>query len=128
MGLTSPTSTMGESMNRNLLLAIAWFGMVVYLGGVIYEIEVFVKVQPDQPAWMNTAILSFYIPHVIVLITGILTNFLAWLLNQRTLALVSGIIYVVALSFFPFYLEEMLIQTVLCFIAYAMMKPKIKAA
>jgi len=115
-------------MNRHLLLAIAWFGMCVYLGAVIYEIEVFVKVQPDQPDWMNTAILSFYIPHVIALVAGIITNFLAWLLNQRTLALVSGIIYVVALSFFPFYLEQMIIQTALCFIAYAMMKPKTKAA
>lgn len=114
----------GGNMNRNLLLAIAWFGMCLYMGSVIYDVEVYMIVPHSHPEWMNKAVLSFYIPHLILLGSGLLVNFLAWLLNQRILALVSGIIYVVAWAFFPFYLEQMLIQIALCFIAYAMMKPR----
>jgi uncharacterized membrane protein len=111
-------------MNRNLLLAIAWFGMCVYLGAVVYQVEVFVRVSNDYPQWMNTAILSFYIPHLIVLVGGIITNVVAWFLNNRILALVSAFIYVLAFAFYPFYFEQMMIQTALCFIAYGTMKPK----
>jgi hypothetical protein len=111
-------------MNRNLLLAIAWFGMCIYIGSVIHEVEVYMIVPHSHPEWMNTAVLSFYIPHLVLLGSGIVVNFLAWLLNKRILALVSGIVYVAALAFFPFYAEQMLIQIALCFIAYAMLKPK----
>ena len=113
-------------MNRNLLLAIAWFGMCIYMGSVIYDVEVYVVVPHSHQEWMNTAVLSFYVPHLILLGSGLTVNFLAWLLNKRIFALVSGIIYVVALAFFPFYAEQMLIQIALCFIAYATMKPKAK--
>jgi hypothetical protein len=111
-------------MNRSILLAIAWFGMCIYMGSVIYEVELYIIVPHSHPEWMNTAILSFYIPHLFLLGSGLIVNFIAWLLNKRVLALVSGITYVVAWAFFPFYLEQMMIQIALCFIAYAMMKPK----
>ena len=61
-------------------------------------------------------------PHMICVIAAVIFNIIAWLGNVRWAALVAGILYAVAMLCFVLYAFFVLIQTILCFVAFAKMK------
>ncbi len=67
-------------------------------------------------------------PHLICTGIGALFNALGFFMNKRAFALVAGILYSVAMVLFPPYFFFVLIEAVLCYVAYAKMKPKEEVA
>lgn len=71
---------------------------------------------------------SLATPHVVAAIVAAVFNVLAWVMGKRGFALVAGILYAVALVLFPMYFMFVIIQMVLCFVAFARMRGASHAA
>lgn len=65
------------------------------------------------------------VPHVIVAIIATIFNFAALFAYRRGLTLTAAILYAVSAVLFPLYCYFVMIQSVLCFIAFALMKKPI---
>ena len=61
-------------------------------------------------------------PHLILTGIAVIFNVLAFFLYNRPFALVAGILYTVALAVFPPYFMFVIIEMILCYIAFAKMK------
>lgn len=62
------------------------------------------------------------VPHVIVAIIATIFNFAALFAYRRGLTLTAAILYAVSAVLFPLYCYFVMIQSVLCFVAFALMK------
>ena len=62
------------------------------------------------------------LPHLLLTAIAVLFNALAMFMNKHGFALAAGILYVVAAILFPVYFMFVIVQAILCFIAYATMK------
>lgn len=63
-------------------------------------------------------------PHLLCTGIGALFNALGMLMNKRAFALTAGILYAVAMVLFPMYFFFVILEMILCFVAFARMKPK----
>ena len=71
---------------------------------------------------MATAVIT---PHMVCVGLALLFNFIGWLSNTRWAALVAGILYAVSILFMFLYAIFVIVQTILCFIAFAKMEKKL---
>lgn len=61
-------------------------------------------------------------PHMICVVLAVVFNIIAWFGNVRWAALVAGILYAVAMICFIIYALFVMVQMILCFVAFAKMK------
>lgn len=61
-------------------------------------------------------------PHIVLTGIAVIFNALGFFLYNRAMALVAGILYTVALVVFPVYFMFVVVEMILCFIAFALMK------
>lgn len=80
----------------------------------------------DSAAQVGTTIgIAIILPHLICTGIALLMNILGYFLNVRGLVLTAAILYTVAIVLMPVYAPFVLVQTILCYIAFVKMK-KIK--
>jgi len=63
-------------------------------------------------------------PHLVFTGLAVLFNALAFFMYSKPFALVAGILYSVALVLFPFYFMFVIVELVLCYVAFAKMPKK----
>lgn len=109
-------------MKRSKLLLVSWILSVLYcvmliasLGGMYGSSDSY-----NQAASVFLTILLY--PHMIVVFLGLLFNILGWSLNKAGYALTGAILYTVGIVLMPVYIFFILIQTILSYVAYVMMK------
>lgn len=65
-------------------------------------------------------------PHLVMTGLAVVFNALAFFMYSKPFALVAGILYSVALVLFPMYFMFVLIEMILCYVAFAKMPKKEK--
>ena len=65
------------------------------------------------------------IPHLLCTVLAALFNVLGWACNRRAFALTAGILYAAAIICMPLYAPFTIVQSILCFVAYARMRKPI---
>ena len=102
---------------RNLLIAAIVITVLV-LG---YYISYFSgAVSQDEIAGSIASLLV--LPHGIAVAIALLFNILGLVMKSKGFIMTSGILYLVSIIFMPIYFMFVLIQAVLCFIAYGQQK------
>ena len=109
----------------NLLLLISMIIGVIYL---IYSTKYWGGANTsavDSTKQIGAGIATVLVmPHLVFTFLAVLFNVFALLMNKRGFALVAAIIYTVAMVLFPLYFIFVIIEMILCYIAYAKMKKK----
>ncbi len=110
-------------MKKSKLLLIAAIIGSLY---VVYLISYFTGVNTDTSsssealgAALATAMVA---PHMVLTGIAVIFNWLSFCLKARWAALTAGILYAVAMVLFIAYFMFVIIEMILCFIAYAKMK------
>lgn len=67
---------------------------------------------------------TLVMPHLVVTGVALVLNWIGWALNQRWAALTCGILYAVSIVLMFTYFWGIIVQMVLCFVAFALMKKK----
>lgn len=65
---------------------------------------------------------ALVLPHMAAVIIAVFFNILGYIMNNRWLALASGIFYIVSLILMPIYFMFVIIEAILSFIAFAKIK------
>ncbi len=108
-------------MKRNKLLLISGIIGTAYL---IYVFSYFVGINADGDVGSAVAT-ALVAPHMVMVLIAVIFNWLGYILKVRWGALVAGNLYAVAIFFMPAYFMFVLIELILCFIAFARMKKPI---
>lgn len=66
--------------------------------------------------------LTLVMPHLVVAVIAVVFNALALFMSKQGFALVAGILYAVAMVLFPAYFMFVLVEMILCFVAYGKLK------
>lgn len=124
--MQSIPQTQPRSAKRSILSFLAGILGAAY---AIYILSYIAKAGGNMPSGSaqaaGTAIgMLLILPHAIVASLAAFFNVLGWLGRIRWSTLVAGILYGVAALFMPLYAMFVLVQCVLCFIAFARMKAK----
>lgn len=112
----------------NVLLIISFVLGVAYLA---YSLVYWSGAAADGSGseQLGAAIASALVmPHLVCALVAVVFNGLALFMSKAAFALVAGILYAVAMVLFPMYFMFVLVQTVLCFVAYARMKKEMTSA
>lgn len=116
-------------MKKSKLLLVAGILGTVYL---IYLISYFSSgVASSQGAEaIGVGIAAALVaPHMVCVGIAVIFNWLGWALKARWAALVAGIMYAVSIVCMFLYAMFVVLQMILCFVAYAKMKqPRKKSA
>lgn len=120
---------MTEKKKRSVLLLIAGIIGIAY---IIYSIAYWSGANTgtgDAAEAIGAGIATALVmPHLVCTGVAVIFNVLAWAMNNRPFALVAGILYAVALVMFFAYFMFVIIEMVLCFVAFARMKKTPKAS
>lgn len=118
-------------MKRNKLLLVALILGVAYLayslwywfgGGAASAVG------SDSASQAGAGIATMLVtPHLLLTVVAVIFNALAFFMSKRAFALVAGILYAVAMVLFIAYALFLIVQMVLCFVAYAKMPKKAEA-
>ena len=115
-------------MKRSVLLLISGILGLCY---VIYLISYFggsMATSSNDAALVGAGLAATLVaPHMICVVLAVVFNIIAWYGNVRWAALVAGILYAVSMVCFVLYAVFVIIQTILCFIAYARMNNNVQA-
>ncbi len=65
------------------------------------------------------------VPHLLCTVLAALFNVLGWACNRRAFALTAGILYAAAIVCMPLYAPFTIVQSIMCFVAYARMRKPI---
>lgn len=110
-------------MKRSVLLGIALALSLVYLAySVFYWVGGTAGSSGAEAAGFAIAS-ALVMPHLVCVLVGTVFTCLGFFMAKRAFALVAGILYAVAMLLFPMYFFFVIIQTILCFVAFARMKP-----
>lgn len=111
--------------NKNKLLLIAGILGIAYL---IYSMVYWsgAATTPGTDAEQaGTAIASLLVmPHLLFVGLAVLFNIIGFFTNKAGFALTAGILYAVAMLLFVMYFFFVVVQCVLCFVAFAQMRKK----
>lgn len=109
-------------MKKNKLLLVSWILGVAYL--IYIAMYLSGAVSGTNGAEQAGAALAtvLLLPHVLIAGVAVLFNILAWLKGTKGFALTAGILYGVSMIMFPLYFMFVVVQMVLCFIAYSGIK------
>ena len=78
----------------------------------------------DSATQVGTAIgIAIIMPHLVCTGIALLMNALGYFLNKRGFILTAAILYTIAIVFMPIYIPFVLIQTILCYVAFSKMNP-----
>jgi hypothetical protein len=112
-------------VKKSLLLLISWLLVTAYLGLMLISIgQVSNMGVGVQKLAIGLAVLIF-IPHLLLVAIGLLFNILGWSMNHRGFTLTAAILYSVSMIFMFINIPYIVIQTVLCYVAYAQMSKAI---
>ena len=95
-----------------LIYSFNYWGGVVNAGGSSSE---------QLGAGIASALVT---PHLVMCGLAVIFNALAFFIYYRPFALVSAILYTVALVVFPMYFMYVIVEMIFCYIAFARMKTK----
>ena len=110
-------------MKRSKLLLVSAIIGTLY---VIYLISYFTGINSD-PSGDSEAIGSalataMVAPHMVLIGIAVIFNWLGFCLNARWAALVAGILYAVGMVLFIMYFMFVIVEMIMCFVAYGKMK------
>lgn len=112
-------------MKRNKLLLIAAILGSLYL---IYLISYFVggmaSASGGEEVVAGGLATAIVLPHMLCVGIAVIFNWIGWALKARWGALVAGILYAVSILLMFLYGLFVVAQMVLCFVAFAKMKPE----
>lgn len=115
-------------MKRNILLIIAMVLGVAYAAYSLVYWSGASSGNGSTAADAGAAIATMLVmPHLVCTLIAALFNVFAVVFNKYGFALVAGILYAVAMVLFPAYFFFVIIQMILCFVAYAQMKKQANA-
>ncbi len=109
-------------MGKRKTLLVSWILSALYS---IYLISYFMgnvastSGAEQVGAGLATALITL---HLVFVLIGLILNIVAWLKSSRSLSLVCAIMYLVAIVLFPFYFFFVIIQVILCFVAFSSLK------
>lgn len=106
---------------KNILLAISLGLGLAYL---VYSFIYFADVGSSSDGGALASVLVM--PHMVMVFLAVVFNGLAFALNKKGFALTAGILYAVSIIFMPIYFMFVIIQMVLCFVAFAKIGKKVK--
>lgn len=110
-------------MKKNKLLLVALVLGVAYL---IYSIVYWGGANTSSTgdsAQAGAALATVLVmPHLALTVLAVIFNALGFFMSKRAFALTAGILYTVALVLFPPYFMFVIVQMILCFVAFAKMK------
>ena len=110
-------------MKRNILLLIAWVLGLCYAFYLISHFGSAVSSSSSDAEMLGAGLATALVaPHMFCVIVAVVFNIIAWICNARWAALVAGIMYAVSMVCFFLYALFVLIQMILCFVAYSKMK------
>lgn len=116
-------------MKRSKLLLSAAILSTIYL---IYLINYFfggIIASDDVFSAIGSGIASIFVmPHMLSVGIGVIFNWIGWGSNLKWAALVSGIMYAIAMVTMFIYLQFVLLQMIFCFVAFSKMKTKAELA
>ncbi len=108
----------------NKCLLISLIVAILYLGySIVYWSQAGEGTQGAQALGASLAA-AVVMPHLLCTGIGAVFNALGMLMNKRAFALTAGILYAVAMVLFPMYFFFVILEMILCFVAFARMKPK----
>ena len=110
-------------MKKNILLGISLVLGVAYIAySAVYWVGANNSGGTSADA-AGAAIASILVmPHLVVTLVAVVFNALSFFMSKHAFALVAGILYAVAMILFPMYFFFVIIECILCFVAYARMK------
>lgn len=103
----------------SLIALILGLLYVIYL--IVYFADVNTKTTDSLELVGASIATAMVMPHLVITILAVIFNGLGYFLNHRGFTLVAGILYSVAMLAFVMYFFFVLIQAILCYIAYAKM-------
>lgn len=128
----SPSDQVIVRPKKNIPLVIA---MVLGLAYALYSIWYWfgggatAQASSDSAASLGAAIATvLVIPHLVLTFIAVIFNVLGVTMNKAGFALVAGILYAVAMVLFFTYFMYVIVQMVLCFVAFAQMRSARRAA
>lgn len=111
---------------KNVLLVIALVLGVLY---VVYSLWYWYgggaasNVGTDSAAQAGAGLAAMIVmPHLVLTLLAVVFNALATFMAKPAFALTAGILYAVAMALFPVYFFFVVVQMVLCFVAFAKMR------
>lgn len=115
-----------EKQKKSALLAIA---LVLGVAYVIYSLWYWYgggalgQVGADSASQAGAGLAAMLImPHLALTLLAVVFNALGLLMGKRGFALTAGILYTVAIVLFPAYFFFVIVQMILCFVAFARMR------
>lgn len=110
-------------MKKSKLLLIAGILGTAY---AIYLVSYFLNVNGASTSSTEqlgaTLATALVMPHMAIVWIAVIFNWLGFFLNARWGALVAGVLYVVAILFFFLYFMFVIVEMILCFVAFGKMK------
>lgn len=110
-------------MKRSKLLLISGIVGTIY---IIYLFSYFLgslfEVSGISEEIGSTIATLLVAPHMVLTLLAVIFNWLGFALKAKWAALVAGILYAVAMAMFIMYFMFVIIEMIMCFIAYARMK------
>ena len=112
-----------KSKKGRVLLLISMLISIAYMAySISYWGGVNTTVASDAEAVGSGLATVIAFPHLVSTGVGLLLNILAYFTRSRGMALAAAILYCVAMVLMPLYFFFVVIQAILCFIAFARMK------
>ena len=111
-----------KKKGKVLLLIALIIGVFYCIYSVSYWSGVGSKATTDSEA-IGAGIASMLVlPHLVMTALAVIFNALAFFMYNRPFALVAAILYTIALVLFPAYFMFVVVEMILCYIAFAKMK------
>lgn len=130
MGNSNAGAVAPEKAKKNKLLVVA---LVLGLAYVVYSLWYWFgggaagSVGADSASQAGAGLAAVLVmPHLIITILAVVFNALATALSKPGFALTAGILYAVAMVLFPVYFFFVIVQMILCFVAFAKMRKQAK--
>lgn len=95
---------------------------VIYLVHYIYNISTNTPSNDAATELGTTLGVAIIMPHLTCVGIALLMNVLGYFLNKRSLILTAAILYTVAIALMFIYTPFVIIQTILCYVAFFKMK------
>ena len=111
-----------KKKGRVLLLISLIIGLMYACYAVSYFGGLITNSTSDSDVLASGVATALVMPHMVMVGIGIIFNALALIMHNRPFALVAAIMYTVALAVFPIYFMFVIVEMILCYIAFARMK------
>lgn len=112
-----------KKKGRVLLFISLVIGVLYIIYSFSYWGNINVNATADSAEQIGTGIATVIVlPHVVMTALAVIFNALAFFMYNRPFALVAAILYTVALVLFVMYFMFVIIEMILCYIAFAKMK------